>query len=86
MVKKITLIFCLLFTLFLLSSCTEPTVEKTAELMNSQSQAMILLPDGSVVKGTCTFRVRHSGNWITLIIDGMKYRVNDWRVAIIEPE
>ena len=80
--KKIILILLVASTV-LLSGCTNQ-VERVGELNNPGAMAMILMPDGSVVRGVCTERYRHSDGWQTLVVDGVKYRVDGWRIAIIE--
>ena len=82
--KKIILILLVASTV-LLTGCTNQ-VERVRELNNPGAMAMILMPDGSVVSGVCTERYHHSDGWQTRVVDGVKYRVDDWRIAIIEKE
>lgn len=79
--KKSLLILLLIMVLpLLLCGCqskSEVDQEKT-------ERAMILLPDGSIVEGVCTHRLRYSANWQEVVVDGVTYTLNDWRVVIIE--
>ena len=75
--KKCLLVIVLLLALILSGCATKP-----AE--NKMFKAMILLPDGNTVKGDCSEYMRISDNWIYLMVNGISYRINDWRVVIIE--
>ena len=76
--KKIVLIFILIFTCLLITGC--------ASMSNSTAGAdygmgMIIMPDGSIIKGECSNFVRISGNWAIITIDGITYYANDWRIV-----
>ena len=81
--KKMLMFIVLTVLLFVLCGCQE-TVQEAAELKNPSAHAMILMPDGTIIEGTCTDRFRMSNNWQTVVIDGVKYRVHEWRLAITE--
>jgi hypothetical protein len=81
--SKIVLLVILLLLIFVLSGCATKT-ESTANTKEENYKAILLLPDGTIIKGTCTDYKRASANWLIATIDGITYRLNDWRVVLIE--
>ena len=75
--KKILLCLILICAL-LLTGCS---AQSNAD---AERKAIIILPDGEIIKGHCDGWFRTSNNWMAVVIDGVKYHVNDWRVTIIE--
>ena len=79
--KKI-LVIILVGLLLLLTGCSATSTNSTNQKITKT--AMIYMPDGSIVCGECESLLRISHNWQKLVIDGITYRVSDWRVVIIE--
>ena len=84
--RKMVLFVILLLLISILSGCsvTANTKEKNTEEKNYK--AILLLPDGTVVKGTCTDYKRASDNWLIATVDGIIYKLSEWRVVFIEEE
>lgn len=76
--KKIVLIFILILICLLITGCA-PTNNSTAN--TDYGMGMIIMPDGSIIKGECSNFVRVSGNWAIITIDGVTYSTNDWRIV-----
>lgn len=84
--SKLVLFVILLLLVFILSGCAV-AVTKTESIANTKEEnykAILLLPDGTVIKGTCTDYKRVSDNWLIATVDGIIYKLNDWRVVFIE--
>jgi len=77
--KKIIIIILCLCCVFLLTGCTQ--VNKP-EGSTTYTYAMIIMPDGSIIKGKCEDYMRYSNNWMTVQINGTTYHLNDWRVTL----
>ena len=73
--KKIILISALISLLVLLTGCTTK--------LDDESQAIIIMPDGSLIKGTCTKILRYRENWIYVKVDGVDYYLDSWRVVLL---
>lgn len=84
--RKLVLFIILLLLIFILSGCavTVTKIEPTANTKEENYKAILLLPDGTVVKGTCTDYKLASDNWLIATVDGIIYKLNDWRVVFIE--
>ena len=80
MKKIIVIILC--FTLcIMLAGCTQVSKsEKTA----THTYAMILMPDGSIIKGEYSTYSRLSDNYATVKVDGVKYYLHEWRIVLWE--
>jgi hypothetical protein len=75
--KKIILIVILIFTCLLIAGCAS-----TKTSMNTDyGMGMIIMPDGSIIKGECSNFQRISGNWALVTIDGVTYAASDWRIV-----
>ena len=83
---KLVLFVILLLLIFILSGCavTVTTTESTVKTKEENYKALLLLPDGTVIKGTCTDYRRVSDNWLVATVDGISYKLNEWRVVFIE--
>lgn len=84
--NKLILFVILLLLVFILSGCavTIAKTEYTANTKEENYKAILLLPDGTVIKGTCTDYKRVSDNWLIVTVDEIIYRLNEWRVVLIE--
>ena len=76
--KKIILIFILIFTCILITGCASTNKSTTG---TEYGTGMIIMPDGSIIKGECSNFIRISGNWAIITIDGVTYSANDWRIV-----
>lgn len=76
--KKIILIFILIFACLLITGCVS-TNNSTAN--TEYGMGMIIMPDGSIIKGECSNFQRISSNWAIVTIDGVTYATNDWRIV-----
>ena len=83
--SKLILFIILLLLVFILSGCATKT-ESTANIQEKNYKAILLLPDGTIIKGTCTDYKRASDNWLIATVDGITYKLNDWRIVLIEGE
>ena len=80
--KKIIIItLCILFS-FVLTGCA--TQVSKPESSSTISHAMIIMPDGSIIKGNCSAFTRISSGYTMVKIDGVKYYTNEWRIVIWE--
>lgn len=77
--KKIAIIILCFMLCIMLTGCTQ--VNKS-ENSPSYTYAMIIMPDGSIIKGKCEDYMRYSNNWMTVQINGTTYHLNDWRVTL----
>lgn len=80
--KKIVIITLCILLCFLLTGCN-PQVSKP-ESSPITSYAMIIMPDGSIIKGECTAFTRISSGYAVVKIDGITYYTNEWRLVIWE--
>ena len=74
--KRIILIFILIFTCLLITGCAS-----TNNSTEGIEMGMIIMPDGSIIKGECSNFIRISSNWAIITIEGVKYAANDWRIV-----
>ena len=87
--KKIIIILLCIVICIMLSGCTirVSKQEQESESSNSTvSYAMIIMPDGSIVKGECAAFTRISSGYAMVKIDGIKYYTNEWRIVIWEKD
>ena len=86
--KRLLILLVLIGLLFVFSGCNDENlgVYKQKGDDNTVRYVMILMPDGTVVNGLCTYSLRISGNWIIVTVNDITYRLNDWRVVIKEEE
>ena len=75
--KKIIIIILCVILCILLTGCTQ--VSKPED---STTYAMIIMPDGSIIKGKCEDYMRYTHNWMQIQINGITYYLNDWRVIL----
>lgn len=79
--KKIVLIFILILTCLLVTGCVSVNTFSKSTADTDYGMAMIIMPDGSIIKGECSNFSRISGNWAIVTIDGVTYAANDWRIV-----
>lgn len=86
--KKIIIILLCIVMCFILSGCVARIYkpEQESESSNSTTYAMIIMPDGSIIKGECTAFTRGSTGYGMVKIDGVKYYTNEWRIVIWEKD
>lgn len=85
--KKIIIILLCIVMCIILSGCAVRVYKSEQESESSNSttaHAMIIMPDGSIIKGKCTAFTRISSEYAMVKIDGVKYYTNEWRVVIWE--
>lgn len=81
--KKIIVIMLCLMLCILLTGCTQVSVSKP-EGSTTYTNAMIIMPDGSIIQGECTAFTRISNGYAMVKIDGVKYYTNEWRIVLWE--
>ena len=81
MKKIIIIMLCILFC-FVLTGCV--TRVSKPEESTVYTNAMVIMPDGSIIKGECTAFTRISSGYAAVKIDGIKYYANEWRIVIWE--
>lgn len=79
--KKIIIIILCFMLCILLAGCTQ--VSKP-EGSTTHTNAMIIMPDGSIIRGECTAFTRISSGYAMAKINGFKYYANEWRIVIWE--
>ena len=79
--KKIAIIILCFMLCILLTGCTQ--VNKSED-STTYTNAMVIMPDGSIIKGECTAFTRISSGYAAVKIDGIKYYANEWRIVIWE--
>lgn len=82
--KKIIIILLCIVMCAILSGCTQ--VYKSEQENSATSYAMIIMPDGSIIRGECTAFTRISSGYAMIKIDGVKYYANEWRIVIWEKD
>lgn len=80
MKRIIAIILCFILCI-LLAGCNQ--VSKP-EGSTTHTYAMIIMPDGSIIKGECSTFTRISSNYAMAKIDGVKYYLNEWRIVLWE--
>ena len=80
--KKIIIITLCILLCFALTGCAIQVSKP--ESSSAISHAMIIMPDGSIIKGECTAFTRISSGYAVAKIDGIKYYTNEWRIVIWE--
>jgi hypothetical protein len=66
----------------LLSGCTQ--VSKSENSTIAHTYAMIVMPDGSIIKGECSTFTRVSCGYAIARVNGIKYYLNEWRIVLWE--
>lgn len=86
--KRLLILLVLIGLLFVFSGCNNKNLGEYKQTNGEDTvrYVMILMPDGTVVNGLCTYIHRFSGNWIIVTVNDITYRLNDWRVVIKEEE
>jgi len=79
--KKIILIFILIFTCLLITGCASTNTSVETTTGTNYGMSMIIMPDGSIIKGECSNFSLISGNWAMVTIDGVTYTANNWRIV-----
>jgi len=75
--KKIILVVTLILTCLLIAGCTSTKTSTNTDY----GMGMIIMPDGSIIKGECSNFCRISGDWALVTIDGVTYAASDWRIV-----
>lgn len=79
--KKIILIFILIFTCLLMIGCVSVNTSDKSTTDTDYGMGMIIMPDGSIIKGECSNFCRISGAWALVTINGVTYAASDWRIV-----
>ena len=80
--KKIIIIILCFMLCVLLSGCTQ--VSKSENSTITHTYAMIVMPDGSIIKGECSTFTRVSSGYAMARVNGIKYYLNEWRIVLWE--
>ena len=78
--KRIVLVVILVAIALVLTGCVK-RAETDAETKVTY-YAQLIMPDGTIVEGECTYSSRYSSGWMEIYIDGVKYMVDERRVVI----
>ena len=79
--KKIIVIILCLMLCVLLAGCTRVSKSENSTI---HTYAMIIMPDGSIIKGECSTFTRISSGYAMAKVDGIKYYINEWRIVLWE--
>ena len=79
--KKIIIILLCIIMCIMLSGCTSINTSAKSTSDEDYGMGMIIMPDGSIIKGKCSNFCRISGNWLVITIDGVTYAASDWRIV-----
>lgn len=77
--KKIISCIILVSVLFILTSCNDNDMLDLS--VKTERHAMIIMPDGSLIQGTCTEFTRYSDNYIYVKVNGVEYYLDTWRIV-----
>ena len=80
MKKIIAIILCFMLCV-LLVGCTQVSKPEDSTIY---TYAMIIMPDGSIIKGECSAFTRISNGYAMVKIDRIKYYTNEWRIVFWE--
>ena len=75
--KKIIVCIILVDVLFILTSCSDLSIK-------TERHAMIIMPDGSLIQGTCTNFHSYNDNYMYVKVDGVEYYLDTWRIVTWE--
>ncbi len=79
--KKIIVIILCFMLCILLTGCTQASRPEGSTI---HTYAMIIMPNGSIIKGECSTFTRISSGYAMAKIDGIKYYINEWRIVLWE--
>jgi uncharacterized protein YceK len=82
MKRIIAIILCCILCI-LLTGCTQVSKPENSTT-HTYTYAMIVMPDGSIIKGECSAFTRISSGFAMITIDGVKYYTNEWRIVLWE--
>ena len=80
--KRIALVAILAMIMLTMTSCA--TWGEISIKTKETYYAQLIMPDGTIVEGECTYLNRHSTGWMELYIDDVKYQMDQRRVVIWE--
>ena len=78
--KRIVLVAILVAIVLIMTGCVK-TAETSVET-KVICYAQLIMPDGTIVEGECTYLCRHSNGWMEIYIDGVEYLTDKWRAVI----
>lgn len=77
--KRIVLVIILMAITLIMTGCVKrPETDMETKTIY---YAQLIMPDGTIVEGECTYLCRHSNGWIEIYIDGVEYLTDKWRVV-----
>ena len=77
--KRIVLVIIFVMIILIMTGCAkqaETSIEKKIIYY-----AQLIMPDGTIVEGECTYLCRHSNGWMEICIDGVEYLTDKWRAV-----
>lgn len=80
MKKIIAIILCFMLCI-LLTGCTQVNKPENSTT-RTYTYAMIVMPDGSIIKGECSAFTRISSGFAMITIDGVKYYTHEWHIIL----
>lgn len=82
--KKVILCFLLIGILLIVTGCKNNDVVTDWSKLQTTKYGMIIMPDGSIIKGQCTHFLRYSDDWCYVKIDNVNYYAHQWRITLWE--
>lgn len=78
--KRIVLAIILVAIALIMTGCAKQAWTSTETKIVCYAQ--LIMPDGTIVEGECTYSCRYSNDWMEIHINDVKYFTNGWRVVI----
>lgn len=78
--KRIVLVTIFIAIMLIMTGCAKQA--ETSVETKATYYAQLIMPDGTIVEGECTYLVRSSSGWMEIHIDGVKYSADERRVVI----
>ena len=79
--KRIVAIILCFMLCVLLTGCTQVNKPENSTI-HTYTYAMIVMPDGSIIKGECSAFTRLSSGFAMIKIDGIKYYTTEWHIVL----
>lgn len=80
--KRIILVTILVMIMLIMTGCAKQAETSTETKVICYAQ--LIMPDGTIVEGKCTYLCRHNNGWMEIYIDGAEYLTDKWRVVTWE--
>ena len=77
--KRIVLVIILVMSMLIMTGCAKQAWTSTETKVACYAQ--LIMPDGTIIEGECTYLSRYSSGWMEIYIDGVEYLTDKWRVV-----